>query len=130
MQAVPTLRMLSEDAAVVRTRAERLSEQVSKTVADRFARVDVVPETGRAGGGALPMCDIDTFAVRVSFLQGSAQECEEYLVKRAPVPVVGRIKKECVLLDARTLSEEDLPAIAESLGAYFNNLDARKETCS
>lgn len=130
MQAVPTLRMLSEDAAVVRTRAERLSEQVSKTVADRFARVDVVPETGRAGGGALPMCDIDTFAVRVSFLQGSAQECEEYLVKRTPVPVVGRIKKECVLLDARTLSEEDLPAIAESLGAYFNNLDARKETCS
>lgn len=76
------------------------------------------------------MCDIDTFAVRVSFLQGSAQECEEYLVKRTPVPVVGRIKKECVLLDARTLSEEDLPAIAESLGAYFNNLDARKETCS
>lgn len=121
---IPTLRMLSESAEVTRERAERLARLVREALHAGCAEVEVIPETARAGGGALPMCDIDTYAVRVSFTRGCAQDCEEFLVKRREVPVVARIKKEAVLFDARTLSEDDLPEVADAVRAYFDELDA------
>lgn len=121
---IPTLRMLSEPVETVRTRAEQLAELVRTRIDEECAHVEVVPETARAGGGALPLCDIESFAMRVSFARGSAQECEEYLVKSREVPVVARIKKDAVLFDARTLSEDDLPEVAAALHAYFDDRDS------
>ena len=84
-----------------------------------------MPETGRAGGGALPLCDIDTFAVRIVFERGDAQSCETFLIAEHDVPIVGRIKKEAVLLDARTIAETELPEAAAAVRAYFDQLDDR-----
>lgn len=102
-EAIPTLRMLTEPAETVRVRAERLANRIESSLPAEAADVDVVPEIGRAGGGALPMRDIDTFAVRVTPRTQSAQACEEYLVRRNPVPIVARIKQESLLFDPRTL---------------------------
>lgn len=125
MERIPTLRMLSESADAVRERAERLAALVADGLDAGCARIDVVPETGRAGGGALPLCDIDTFAVRIAFERGDAQSCETFLVAEHDVPIVGRIKKEAVLLDARTIAETELPEAAAAVRAYFDQLDDR-----
>ncbi len=125
LSRIPTLRMLSEDAADVRKRAERLAEALRATSPADCAEIDVVEESAKAGGGALPLCDIPTFAACVRFLKGSAQECEAFLVSKRAVPIIGRIKKECVLLDARTIEEGNIPEIAEAVGAYFKELGAQ-----
>ena len=119
LRKIPTLRMLSEPADAVRSRAELLAEEVRRRLPEGCAEVAVVPETARAGGGALPLCDIDTHAAQISFLRGSAQDCERFLVTCREVPVVGRIKKERLLLDARTLAEAEAVEAAEAVGAYF-----------
>ena len=127
LERIPTLRMLSESGEAVRGRAERLAAAVEEALPAGAARVDVVPETARAGGGALPLCDIDSHAVRIAFLRGDAQGCETFLVSRRDVPVVGRIKHDAVLLDARTVAEDELPEAAEAVRAYFDSLDAGAE---
>lgn len=121
---IPALRMLSEPAESVRERAERLAAAIAEALPAHAARVDVVPDTARAGGGALPLCDIDSHAVRIAFLRGDAQGCETFLIARRDVPVVGRIKHDAVLLDARTVAEDELSEVVEAVRAYFEALEA------
>lgn len=119
MQQIPTLRMLTESAVSVKTRAEALSHAIRKHVSARQAHLEVVPETGRAGGGSLPMCDIETFCVRMEPKAATAQDCERFLQQKRAVPVIARIKKESVLFDARTITDAEIPEIAEAVGAFF-----------
>ena len=123
MREIPTLRMLTEPVEDVRRRAEALARAV-REASGAHAEVDVVEETARAGGGAMPMCDIPTFCARISFKSGCAQDCERSLVTRRGVPVVGRIKKEAVLLDAKTLLEGDIEVIAQAVREYFESVEA------
>lgn len=122
---VPTLRMLSETADDLRPRAERLAAALRSALDPQDAAVDVVDEVSRARGGALPMCDIPTCVVRVAFIRGDAQECERRLVCERDVPVIGRIKKDALLLDARTILDEDEEAeIVRALTEYFERPNA------
>ena len=127
LKKIPTLRMLTEPAEDVKERATTLLHALRKQVTARQAHLEVVEETGRAGGGSLPMCDIDTHCVRIEFKCGCAQDCERFLQQKRRVPVIGRIKKEAVLLDARTISADDIPEIAQALGAYFAEAASAKE---
>lgn len=122
---VPTLRMLSETADDLRPRDERLAAALRSALDPQDAAVDVVDEVSRAGGGALPMCDIPTCVVRVAFIRGDAQECERRLICERDVPVIGRIKKDALLLDARTILDEDEEAaIVHALTEYFERPNA------
>lgn len=120
--SIPTLRMLCEPHDAVRLRAEKLAEAIAGALDQGCAAIETVPETARAGGGSLPLCDIESHAVRIAFSRGDAQGCETFLASARRVPIVGRIKKEAVLLDARTITEADIPEIASALRAYFDSL--------
>ena len=124
---IPTLRMLTEPVEDVKDRAKVLAHALRKQVTARQAHLEVVEETGRAGGGSLPMCDIATYCVRIEFKCGCAQDCERFLQQKRRIPVIGRIKKEAVLLDARTICADDIPEIAQALGAYFAEAAGVKE---
>ena len=56
LREVPVLRMLREEAAAVRARAERLAAAVGGEVEETVARV---------GGGALPLAELPSFACAV-----------------------------------------------------------------
>ncbi|ACU94828.1 seryl-tRNA(Sec) selenium transferase [Cryptobacterium curtum DSM 15641] len=120
---IPTLRMLTETADDVRPRAEALHKTLEAALDKECARITVVSEISRAGGGALPMCDIPTTAVEVNFLKGNAQDCQEHLVKNCPTPIITRISKEAVLCDARTiLTNDEISEIAQGFTSYFKQL--------
>ena len=117
---IPTLRMLTESRDEVRKRAQILFDALSAALPAHCAELSVVEEVSRAGGGALPMCDIPTYVVRVCFLQKNAQDCEQYLVSQNEPPIVPRIKKDTLLFDARTLlSGAEIQEIAQALTTFF-----------
>ena len=123
LQRVPTVRMLVEDPETVKARACMLRDAVAARVGEGKAELDIVPETARAGGGALPMCDIPTYALRLRFIMGNAQDCERFLVQKAPVAVVARIHDEAVFFDARTiLGDAEIEVIAVGVALYFEQL--------
>ena len=123
INSIPTVRMLSESPEIVRERAGHLKEMIDARIPEGAATTQVVPEVSRAGGGSLPMFNIDTYAVEVTPAVGDVQECEEFLAKKCPIPIIARISKGAVICDPRTLlGDEELEIVTEGFKAYF-------ETC-
>lgn len=117
LREIPTLAMLSEPVDSVRERAGRLAALLAEAVGDA-AEATVVDEASCVGGGTLPLLEIPSAAVALAFrAEDGAQRCEEHLVRRAPVPVVGRIRQGRLLFDARTLADDELPVIADAVAA-------------
>lgn len=114
LRKIPTLRMLTEKEESVKQRADQLAALL-KNIEELPCDVEVVPEIARAGGGSLPMCDIPTYVVKLTFADDLAQKCETYLVAYHSVPIIGRIKQGALLFDARTLCDNELNEIAKAL---------------
>ncbi len=94
--------MLTEPAEAVRARAERLAELTGGTVEETVAR---------AGGGSLPTTDFQSFACALE------EELAEPL-RRADPPVIGIVRDGALLLDCRTLTDEEVEeAASRSPGA-------------
>jgi L-seryl-tRNA(Ser) seleniumtransferase len=96
---IPVLRMLREPPELVRTRAERLAELVAGDVEETVAR---------AGGGALPLAELPSYACAVE------EELAERL-RAAEPPVVGIVRDGRLLLDCRTLADSELDEVAAAV---------------
>ena len=120
LREIPTLRMLATPASELLPRAQALLAALQKALPAGCARLELAEEVSRAGGGALPMCDIPSWAVSIAFERGSALECQRHMTSGRELPVVGRISREQLLLDVRTLlsAEEEREAVA-AVAEYF-----------
>ncbi len=125
LREIPTLAMLSQPAEAFLPRAQALAEAMTAGTPTGAANITVVPEISRAGGGALPMCDIPTFAVQVTFTRedANALDASRLMISQRFVPVIPRIHKEALLFDARTLlNDAEVAECAKALGEYFATL--------
>jgi L-seryl-tRNA(Ser) seleniumtransferase len=98
---IPVLRMLREPAEVVQARAERLAELVGGSVEETVARV---------GGGALPLAELPSFACAVD-------ESLAVPLRLGDPSVVGILRDGKLLLDCRTLRDDELPDLAAAVDA-------------
>jgi L-seryl-tRNA(Ser) seleniumtransferase len=69
-----------------------------------------------AGGGSLPGQEIPTMLVALTPMHMSAVRLEEML-RRLEIPIIARIAAADVLLDMRTVEEEEFRFILEGLKA-------------
>ncbi len=109
---IPVLRMLLEKPEAIRGRAERL---VSAIKAAEDVSVAVAGDSSEAGGGSLPGVRLPTFAVSIRSARLTPNAIEEGLRTGTP-PVIARIKEDALLLDARTIADDEVPAVAARLG--------------
>jgi L-seryl-tRNA(Ser) seleniumtransferase len=100
-QRIPVLRMLGEEAAVVRARAERLASLAGGAVEMTVARV---------GGGALPLAELTSFACAI-------EESLAAPLRAGEPPVVGIVRDGKLLLDCRTLTDAEADEVAAAVAA-------------
>jgi len=98
---VPVLRMLREEKAAVRRRAERLAEAVGGEVEETV---------GRVGGGALPLAELPSFACAIEESLAAALRAHD-------PPVIGIVRDGRLLLDCRTLSAAEVDEVARAVAA-------------
>jgi L-seryl-tRNA(Ser) seleniumtransferase len=98
-ERIPVLRMLEEDVEVVRARAERLASLVGASVEETV---------GRVGGGALPLAELPSFACAV-------EESLAGLLRVGEPPVVGIVRDGRLLLDCRTLRDDEIDEVAAAV---------------
>jgi L-seryl-tRNA(Ser) seleniumtransferase len=109
----PTYRMMTTPPDVLQTRAGALAQAIQKQ-APR-AKADIHASQAYLGSGSLPEEAIPSFVVSVSLPGRKAADLARALrLDRACV--FGRIEHERVLLDVRTITDEQVPMIAGALG--------------
>ena len=110
--AVPVLAMLDAAADVLSARAERLRDGIGP-------RAELVWSSSKAGGGALPVTDLEGPAVALDVALAPAELTAR--LRAADPPVIARIHDGRVVLDPRTLTDEQVElvvaAVREALAA-------------
>ena len=98
-EEIPILRMIDEPLAAVRARAERLAALVGGEVEETVAR---------AGGGALPLAELTSFACAI----------EDALfdpLRAGEPPIVGVLRDGRLLLDVRALTDGEIDEVAAAV---------------
>jgi L-seryl-tRNA(Ser) seleniumtransferase len=100
---IPVLRMLAVEEATLRERAERLVAGVGPSA-------EIAPSSAAIGGGALPLLELEGPAVA---LQGDDPVALSRALRDGDPPLIARIHDGRVLLDPRTLADEEVELAIE-----------------
>jgi L-seryl-tRNA(Ser) seleniumtransferase len=109
LRDIPVLRMLAAGEEELRARATRMSEAIGPA-----ARVIVA--SGRVGGGALPLLELEGPVCAVDPGGVGLDELARRLRAGDP-PVIGRVREGWLLLDPRTLDDAEASAAAAAAAA-------------
>jgi len=120
LSRIPTLRMISEPVASVRGRARRALRRLAPETRALW-RAAVVPSACQVGGGALPAEPLPSAALALGGPDRPAHRLEEAL-RRAPLPVIGRMQEGRLLLDLRTVAEEEVVDLAGAVDTASRSL--------
>ncbi|MCE5312628.1 MAG: L-seryl-tRNA(Sec) selenium transferase [Nitrospiraceae bacterium] len=111
---VETLRMLFQQPQEIRARAERIMSGIQ--AAAPAAAISVIEDESQSGGGALPEVGFATFVVSIKPENASASQLEAAMRRHNP-PVICRIKDNALLLDARTIRDEETSEVINAAAA-------------
>jgi len=115
-QDLPALRLLTRPAAQIRELALQLAPAVGEAVAPRFT-VEVADMQGQIGSGSLPVERLPSAGLAIAPAQkkGAGRALDELAaaLRALPLPVIGRVSDDRLLLDLRCL--EDAPAFTGQL---------------
>ena len=113
IREIPTLRMICQPYRSLARKAERLLKLIGRLKTRNFS-LELVDSNSRVGGGALPLLELPTRLVCLIPGELSSRFIETWLRTYDP-PVIGRLEKERVLLDVRTLQERELKTVAQAI---------------
>jgi L-seryl-tRNA(Ser) seleniumtransferase len=112
-QAIPALRMIQLSRQAIHQRAACLAEKIS---AHPQFSARVQDGDSLIGGGSTPAQALPTALLAVTHSRHSAQELERFLRRNSP-PVIARVEQDALLLDLRTVFEEQDEELIRALEA-------------
>jgi len=112
---LPVLRMLAETAESVGIRARRCAAGLEDRAPGGFL-CEVIPGASLVGGGAAPTAQIPTYLLAVQRENMSPDELEQGLRRGRP-PVIARILEDRLVLDLRTVPEDQEEELVKALAA-------------
>jgi L-seryl-tRNA(Ser) seleniumtransferase len=112
-QAIPALRMIQLSRQAIHQRAACLAERIS---AHPQFSARVQDGDSLIGGGSTPARALPTALLAVTHSRHSAQELERFLRQNSP-PVIARVEQDALLLDLRTVFEEQDEELIRALEA-------------
>jgi L-seryl-tRNA(Ser) seleniumtransferase len=107
------LKSLTEPVAAVKKRAAGLVSKLRKAKLPS-AVFSLKESFAAAGGGSLPMEKIPTVLIGVKNKKMKASQLEAKL-RQAEVPVIVRVDKDEILIDLRTVTEDEFTFVIEAL---------------
>ena len=108
VRILPTLRLLTRPLVEIEALARRLQPRVAEALGVAW-QVTVTPVSSQVGSGSLPVDIIPSMALGLCSTRaksGSALKDLNRRLRHLPVPIVGRIADNRLLLDLRCLEDE------------------------
>ena len=112
LRKVPALAMLTAPKEVLKVRAKALLNAISN--ACESMSCELLDDFGQVGGGAMPTVNLPAITVALQHNSINTGELERRL-RLWKTPIITRIKHGSVLLDVRTLEDEDFAEIANAV---------------
>jgi L-seryl-tRNA(Ser) seleniumtransferase len=113
-EEIPVLRMLTRTAEEIKTDAEELASRLGSAV-----NAVVKQSESYTGGGSLPTQSLPSFVVSLRPSSINADELAKRLRIGTP-SIVARVERDAVLIDLRTVLEDQKSALAEGINAAVN----------
>lgn len=118
-EKLPALRVLSRLPESIRESAQQL-QKLLQTKLPSEVTTSIETCQSQIGSGALPTRTIKSFAVKVTPTQSYSAEYLAGAFRKLGVPVIGRIKNDCLWFDCRSLeSGEAIKASMQQLPALL-----------
>jgi L-seryl-tRNA(Ser) seleniumtransferase len=117
LETIPTLNMMTMAVEQISRRATRLSRRIKKELTLQ-CEVTTMATSSRVGGGAMPEHGLPSRAVVLAPKDRTVNELERQL-RDAPLPVIGRIEDDYLLLDLRTVNDDEIVRLGDCLLAAF-----------
>ena len=108
-----SLKALTEPVVDVKKRARKLIRKLKRANIPDLT-CEMRESKAAAGGGSLPTQDIPTIVVAVKSEKMTASRMEAKL-RQMPVPVIVRVDEDEILLDLRTVAEDEFGFIVDAL---------------
>jgi L-seryl-tRNA(Ser) seleniumtransferase len=108
-QEIPVLAMLASGEEELAARAQRIRAAIGSDAAE------IVWATAKAGGGALPLLELEGPVVALDDARGPDALASS--LRRGDPPVIALIRKGRVLLDPRTVTHEEVDLLAAAVRA-------------
>jgi L-seryl-tRNA(Ser) seleniumtransferase len=109
LREIPVLRMLASEGDELQARAQLMCELIG-------GQARVVEAVAKVGGGALPLLELTGPACAVDPGRPGADELGGRLRAGDP-PLIARVRDGMLLLDPRTLTDEEAPRAARAVAA-------------
>lgn len=106
LTAIPTLRMIFAQPEELRTRAERIAAQLPEL------QITVRQGESPIGGGSTPDQMLPTWVVELEVTRPSAFESR---LRESDIPVIARIERDKVVLDMRTVANDEEKRLIETV---------------
>ena len=119
LDAIPALRMMRISQEEIALRAARLAERIA---AEPGYSLQIEDGESVIGGGSTPGQSLPTKLLAVTHTRYSAQDLEALLRRNSP-PIIARIERDRLLLDLRTVFEDQ----DEEIAAGFEKLAMNDE---
>jgi L-seryl-tRNA(Ser) seleniumtransferase len=115
IREIPTLRMILQTYETLKAKARRLIRMIGEVDRENFS-LALSNGDSKVGGGALPLLSLPSSLVALSPGKLSANTMEAWLRAYDP-PVIARVEKERVLLDVRTIQDNEMKTVARAIRA-------------
>jgi len=109
-RAIPALRMIFSTPDELRARGERVAQQIPEF------RPVLRESESPVGGGSTPDQMLRTWVIELSVAKPSEFEGR---LRTAPTPVIARIERDKIILDMRTVSDEEETPLASGIRALI-----------
>lgn len=118
---IPALRMLRASGAELTKRADRFLGQLREQMSATSVKIDLVEGESLVGGGSTPSESLRSPVFHIRSERRSAAELERRLRRGAgAVSVIARIEEDHLVIDLRTVFEDQESELAAALTAALN----------
>jgi L-seryl-tRNA(Ser) seleniumtransferase len=117
LKSVPTLSMLTNASENIKKKGQRILRRLGGAVKLR-EYVQLKPTVSKVGGGAMPEHGLNSWALVIRPGDTSASELERWF-RGLIVPLILRIEDKQMIIDLRTILEDDIPLLIDILNSYL-----------
>ena len=107
-QKIPTQRFLNRSPDEIKEIANLVLREISPSLYS-LVSAELTECKSQIGSGALPVDSLPSFGLKIAPLTDKSISIEKlnFMLRGLPCPVIGRITKQCIVLDCRCLESAD-----------------------